>query len=85
MKRLIGFIRMKWEQFIIRQVDKLDLKFIFETRNIQRELDLERENIDLENKLYAIENDYRELHEQNEKLYDEYRDLYLRHYGKDLD
>lgn len=85
MKRLIRFIRMKWEQFIIRQVDKLDLSFIFKTRDFQRELDLEREIIDLENKLYRIELDYDELYERNEKLYDEYSDLYLKHYGKDLD
>lgn len=89
MKRLIGFIsgfiRMKWEQFIIGQVDKLDLSFIFETQNIDRELELELKNIDLEDKLYKIEDDYSELYEQNAKLYDEYSDLYFKHYGKELD
>ena len=28
MKRLIGFIRMKWEQFIIREAERIGLKDI---------------------------------------------------------
>lgn len=73
LKRVIGYIRMKYEQFLIREMDRLD---IFGTKE---EIKLMDEGLKLTDEVIRLEDRVMKLEEALEDKNREIEELYLKY------